>query len=477
MDPQKSLESLPHRILELKGNQTTVSFSRFLGVGVSTLHNYEKGRVPPLEFLLLLAQKTGVSLQWLLTGESSKYRDGEDGTNMEAVQMSILVVDDKEYQRESIVNLLEAEGYVCVQAGNLVEAQERLASETIDIVVTDLRMPNEDDGLVLLREINERYPGLRTIIVTVHAATARTAVEAIRLGAVDYLVMSRTFPDELRSAVRRAQEMIREDATRASQGGHDLGFGPIVGTTPAMKEALELMRRAIDTPAMPVLILGEPGTGKELFAKTIHQHDSERCKQAFVPVKCGAIEAEELRFELLGGVRTVDSQTQHFPGVFNTAEGGTVFLDEIDAISQKMQVGLTRLLREGLITPLGEGEPTPADIRIIGASHNDVEALVSRSVFRAELYSALSITTIRLPSLRERSEDLPHIARQLLSEVGGKEFTVDPGALSTLAGRSFPDNIRGLRALLQRATLLADDKTVTEAVVQRAIQAGPAVSV
>ena len=471
MDPQQSLESLPQRILQLKGKQSTAAFSRFLGVGVSTLHNYEKGRVPPLEFLLLLAQKTGASLQWLLTGEGSVYREDSSETANNAVATSILVVDDKEYQRESLVNLLEAEGYRCVQAGNLAEARERLQSENVDIVVTDLRMPNEDDGLVLLKEINEQYTGTLTIIVTVHAATARTAVEAIRLGAIDYLVMSKNFPDELRGAVGRARDQIRREAARKSQGDHDLGFGPIVGTTPAMQRSIEMMRRAISSPGTPVLILGEPGTGKELFAKTIHQYDADRCKRAFVPIKCGSMDAEELRFELLGGTRVVDGRAQSAPGVFSIADAGTVFLDEIDTISPVVQVALTRLLEEGVVAPVGGGEPKPVNVRLIGASHNDVDSMAEQGVFRRELLSALTVT-IHLPSLASRQGDLPHLAREFLAEEGGEGYTLEPSAIPRLSAVHFPDNLRGLRTLLQRAVLMADTQLIGAEIIEAAMASG-----
>ncbi len=472
MDPQQSLQSLPQRILELKGNQTTASFSRFLGVGISTLHNYEKGRTPPLEFLLLLAQKTGVSLQWLLTGEGARYREEQPLAGTQVEPMSILVVDDKEYQRESIVNLLEAEGYRCVQAGSLPEARECLGSESIDIVVTDLRMPNEDDGLVLLREVNEKFDDIRTIIVTVHAATARTAVEAIRLGAIDYLVMSPKFPDELRDAVRKAVDQIHSECSRQAEGSHELGFGPIIGTTPEMCEAISILKRAIDSPGAPVLILGEPGTGKELFAKTIHQYDAERCKRAFVPVKCGSMDPEDLRFELLGGVRVLDGKTHTVPGVFNITDGGTVFLDEIDTILPVLQGALTRLLEEGIVTPIGEGNPNQVDVRIIGASHNDLEALAHKGLFRGELLSALSVLTIRLPSLEARLADVPHLARQLMNECGGSGRSLSPDALTLLVKQDFQDNVRGLRNLIQRALLLSDEITITDQLIGNALESG-----
>jgi len=471
-DIRRQVEAIPDRLLELKGDRSTASFARFLNVGVSTLHNYENGRTPPIEFLLNVAARTGVSIEWLLTGAGEKYRRGSPGGGT-SKRHRILVVDDKEYQRDSICNVLEAEGYEVYRAGSVAESTRRLEAEPYDIVITDLRMPEENDGLVLLKYIRERYPRLRTIIVTVHEATAPVAVEAIRSGASDYLVMSKSFPEDLRSAVSRATREIEEEES-ASGGTQETVFGGIIGRCPSVVEAVDVLKKAIAAPKTAVLIYGEPGTGKEFFAKMLHANDPHRRSHGFVPVNCGAMPEEVLPEELFGVGMRVGGHRER-PGVFTVADGGTVFLDEIDKASLPVQVSLLRILDDGMFTRLGEIQPRRTDVRLVCATSVDLSVEATQGRFRRDLLTRLEVLTVRLPPLRERGEDLELLARRFVvgfaQEAGRKCRALSPEALAVLRERSWPDNVRGLQAAIKRAVLFSEGVTIDRDEIAKALEA------
>ena len=476
-DIRSQVDSIPHRLKELKGDRSTAAFARFLSVGVSTLHNYENGRTPPIEFLLNVAARTGVSIEWLLTGAGEKYRRESPGESTLKARR-ILVVDDKEYQRDSICNVLETEGYEVERASNVAESMCKLKLQAYDVVVTDLRMPEENDGLVLLRHIRERYPQVRTIIITVHAATAPVAVEAIRSGAFDYLVMSRTFPEDLRSAVSRAILEIDEEGPGPNRGQEAI-FGEIIGRCPGILEAVEVLRTAIASPKTALLICGEPGTGKEFFAKVLHASDPHRRPHAFVPVKCGAMSDEVLAQELFG-VGSSASERAETPGVFAVAGGGTVFLDDVDKTSPSVQVGLLRVLDEGMFTRIGEVQPRRTDVRLVCATTADLAAEAARGRFRRDLLTRLEVLTMRLPPLRDRGEDLGLLGQHFLvgfaQEAGRECRSLSPEALAVLRERPWPGNIGELQATIKRAVLFSEGVTLGRDEVARALEAlgGPA---
>ena len=466
---QTQVGSIPERLREIKGNRSTAAFARFLDVGVSTLHNYENGRTPPIDFLLNVAARTGVSIEWLLTGTGQKYEQVAEEEL--AGTRRILVVDDKEYQRDSICNVLETEGYLLGRAKDVEESIQKLAEEPYDVVVTDLRMPEENDGLVLLRHIRKNYPKIRTIIMTVHAATAPVAVEAIRAGAFDYLVMSRTFPEDLRSVVSRAVEEIEREEGRLVP---ETGVGEIIGRSPGILEVTELIKKAIQSPKTAVLLRGEPGTGKEFFAKVLHANDPHRQAYAFVPVKCGAMSGGILAGELLGAGGG-DGEREETPGVFGVADGGTVFLDEVDKTGPLVQSALLRVLDEGTFVRTGEVQPRKTDVRLICATHADLAAEASEGRFRRDLLSRLEALSASLPPLRERGDDLDLLAQHFLAQFAEEEGRqcrkLTPEALDLLRSLPWPDNVRGLRSVIQRAVILSEDDELGRNDVAKALQA------
>ena len=355
----------------------------------------------------------------------------------------------------------------------MAESIRELERDTYDVVVTDLRMPEENDGLILLRHIRDRYPQIRTIIVTVHAATAPVAVEAIRTGAFDYLVMSPTFPEDLRSVLSRAIHEIEEEES-ALEGEQDARFGEIIGRSPGILQAVDVLRKAIASPKTALLIQGEPGTGKEFFAKVLHANDPNRQSHGFVPVKCGAMSDDVLARELFGVGGSLGEHVET-PGVFAVADGGLVFLDEVDRTSLSVQVALMRILDEGLFTRVGEVQPRRTDVRLVCASDADLSAEVTRGRFRRDLLTRLEVLTMRLPALRDRGKDPELLARHFLvrfaGESGRKCRSLSAGALAALQERSWPDNVRGLQATIKRAVLFSNDVTLHRDDITRALEA------
>lgn len=421
-----------------------------------------------MDFLLHVAAATGVSIEWLLTGEGSKFRQNETNRETKRQGRRVLVVDDKDYQRESIANLLEAEGYIVHQAHDIRSSLAALEAMPCEVVVTDLRMPNEDDGLQLLREIQQRWPNTHTIMITVHAATARTAVEAVRLGAFDYLVMSRSFPADLRTAVANALADLDRRAGQAQ--APPPGWDALLGVSPAIEALRAWLPRAADAASEPVLLLGEPGTGKEFVARLLHAQDAWRHSKPFVPVKCGAMDPEALTLELFGQARPPSE------GVFVRAAGGTVFLDEFDRLAHPAQIDLMRLITERVVVRRGELETRPAEVRLICASHADVDALAEQGALRRELLSRLSVLRFALPPLRERREDIPVLARAFAERAGrelGKPVAgIDAQAMELLISHDWPDNVRGLLYVIQRAAVFCDGPTLDRATVADALGRG-----
>jgi len=457
-DVRRRVESIPDRIRYLKGNQTTTSFAKQLGVGVSTLHNYENGRVPPIDVLLLISQKTGASLTWLVTGEGDPYGGGGEGGGEGRPVRRVLVVDDQDYQRQSISNILEADGYTVFQASNVSEAVGVLEGTQCDVVVTDLRMPGEDDGLRLLKWIQETRPDTRTIIITVHAATARAAVEAIREGASDYLVMSPKFPEELSEAVRNAFEEVELQREPGEGGVSDFRFGRLLGTSPEMRQVFAAVRQAAKSAGLPILVEGAPGTGKELTARTIHEADPGRRGHPFIALNCGAMTADALHHEIFGsGMASGDGDTSGNHGILSRGWAGTLYLEEIEQTNQRLQVDLLRLLETGEVA-FGSGAVARLNRgRIVCGTTADLDAAVADGEFRPDLLSRLRVLSIRIPALCDRKDDIGVLAEHFIAEFCADarrpEPAISDGALEILREVQWPENVRELRGVIERALI------------------------
>jgi len=384
----------------------------------------------------------------------------------------VLVVDDKEnYLRLWERILAPADAWLVRTAGDGAQARALLAAERFDVVVSDIRMPGAD-GFEVLGAVKARSPDSEVVLMTGYATVA-DAVRAMKLGAFDYL--EKPFdPDAARSVVSAAAARARR-AAAASGGGaaaHGVGAGPgaesgagagagfhgLVGGSPAMLEAYRLLERAAGLD-ITVLLGGETGTGKELAARAIH-YTSARQARRFVPVNCGALPGELVESELFGHARgAFTGAATAKPGLFEEAEGGTIFLDEIGELPLPMQVKLNRALQEKEIRRVGEQAPVRIDVRVIAATHRDLKAAVAGGTFREDLYYRLAVFPIRLPPLRERGEDVAVLAAHLLEKharAARRELSgFAPEALRRLEAHPWPGNVRELENAVERAVAVA----------------------
>ena len=371
----------------------------------------------------------------------------------------VLVCDDKENFTKLFRRLLPEDRFDVTTAGDGARAIALVGAGNFDVVVTDIRMPGAD-GVAVLREALARDPDVEVILMTAYA-TVPAAVEAIRLGAYDYL--AKPFePDEALLIVERALERRRlrqeaRDLRRALAGTHQIGN--LVARSPAMTPVLALVHRAAASEAT-VLVTGESGTGKEVVARAIHG-SGDRASAHFVAVNCGAIPEALIESELFGHVRgsfTGASADRH--GLFEEADRGTIFLDEIADLPLAMQVKLNRVLQERRIRRVGATEERAVDVRVIAATNVDLKARVAAGQFREDLYYRLNVLHLHLPSLRERREDVPTLAAILLErhatrhEPRPQGFTTE--ALSALVQYAWPGNVRELENAVERALAVTD---------------------
>ena len=379
----------------------------------------------------------------------------------------ILVVDDDARMRRVLQILATKMGLDCAGAAGADEAVAAFRAERSDVVVTDLKMPGKS-GIEFLRELREIDAEVPVVVLTGHGTVA-TAVEAMKLGAVDYL--QKPFDnDALEMVIRRALDHSRariENRLLRELSGSRLG--DLIGRSPAMLPVFELIRQVAPTKSS-VLVTGETGTGKELVARAIHQLGPRR-EKLFVPLNCTAIPSELLESELFGHVRGAFSGAQaDRVGKFQAADEGTIFLDEIGDMDVRLQAKLLRVLQEGVIEPLGTNRRIPVDVRIVSSTHRDLEAAMKDGRFREDLYFRLNVFRIELPPLRDRREDVPALAEAFLAgfacELGKPPMELAPAAAEHLAGYAWPGNVRELRNLMERAAVLGSGRVVDAALVR-----------
>ncbi|HZZ84989.1 MAG TPA: sigma-54 dependent transcriptional regulator [Anaeromyxobacteraceae bacterium] len=363
----------------------------------------------------------------------------------------VLVVDDKENMLKLFSKIL-GEGYDLTTAGDGTRALALLAAQRFDVVVTDLRMPGAD-GFAVLRAVKDRAPDTEVVMMTAHATVA-DAVEAMRQGAWDYL--QKPFdPDQAAEVVAKALAHRRAAAAPAPASADEVtAFHGLVGRSPAMREVYRLLRQAAGLD-ITVLLGGETGTGKELAARAIH-FQSARKERRFVPVNCGALPSELVESELFGHARgAFTGAAGAKAGLFEEAEGGTLFLDEVGELPLAAQVKLNRALQEREIRRVGESSPVKVDVRVIAATHRDLEGEVKAGRFREDLYYRLHVFPVELPPLRSRREDLPLLAAFFVEKYARafrREVTgLTPAALAALAGHAWPGNVRELENAVERA--------------------------
>jgi two-component system response regulator HydG len=373
------------------------------------------------------------------------------------IKTRVLVADDKENFVKLLRRILPEDRYDVTTAEDGARALALLAAGEFDVVVSDIRMPGAD-GMAVLREARARDPDVEVVLMTAYA-TVPAAVDAMRQGAFDYL--SKPFePDEALLIVERAVERRRlrqeaRDLRRALQGIHRIDN--LVARSPVMAPVLALVQRAAASDAT-VLITGESGTGKEVVARAIHA-SGERRARPFVAVNCGAIPESLMESELFGHVRgAFTGATSDRRGLFEEADGGTIFLDEIGELPLPMQVKLNRVLQERRVRRVGAGDERAIDVRVIAATNVDPRARIAAGALREDLYYRLNVLAVELPPLRDRREDIPTLAAFLLERrrrQGSPEgFTAD--ALSALVRYGWPGNVRELENAIERAIAVTD---------------------
>jgi two-component system response regulator PilR (NtrC family) len=370
----------------------------------------------------------------------------------------VLVVDDERSMRELLTIVLRRDGYEVLLAENGAVAVELLKRERVDILITDIRMP-QMSGVDVLREAKKIDPDIISIVMTAFASTD-TAVEALRLGAADYVHKSPGAANEVRLRVRKEMErrhLQRENVLlkRALQTAHS--FSNIVGRSEPMLAVFQLIETIAPTNST-VLITGESGTGKELVARAIHVH-SLRKDKPFVAVNCGALSETLLDSELFGHMRgAFTGADTNKKGLIEVADKGTIFLDEIGEMSPLVQVKLLRVLQERRFRRLGGTEEVNADIRVIAATNRDLSKMVAGGGFREDLFYRINVIPIRLPALRERVEDIPFLAEHFVGRFAqqmGKRITgISGDALACLKAYPWPGNIRELENAVERAVAL-----------------------
>ncbi|WP_414842991.1 two-component system response regulator GlrR [Halomonas sp. SSL-5] len=362
---------------------------------------------------------------------------------------------------------LESRGYRLTTAESGREALRSLEVDRPDLVLTDLRM-DEMDGLALFREVQREAPGLPVILLTAHGSIP-DAVAATREGVFSFLTKP-VDRDELFAAIEEALAQ----APGATPEGDEAWRAGIITHSPEMERLLE-QARMVAASDVSVLVTGPSGSGKELMAKAIHRA-SRRADKPFVAINCGALPEQLLESELFGHARgAFTGAVSEHQGLFQAADGGTLFLDEIGDMPLSLQVKLLRALQERQIRPLGSTASIPIDVRIISATHRDLDRAMSEGEFREDLYYRLNVVNLRLPPLKERAEDVPLLAKHLVAQAAErhKPFVkgFSPEALKLLAASAWPGNVRQLVNVVEQCVALTGTAIIPEALVAQALAA------
>jgi len=381
-------------------------------------------------------------------------------------QPNILVVDDEETIRDSCQQALARKGNKVEVAEDGSKALALLEKESFDLVILDLKMPGLN-GMEVLKKIKKDDPEVIVVVIT-GFATVESAVEAMKMGAYDFIPKPFT-PDSLRMIVNRGLEKRKlwlENVLLRAQLKDRFGPDIIIGQSPSMKKVVDLVQKVAPTDSA-VLISGETGTGKELVARAIHSQSSRNDKP-FIVVDCVGLLESLFESELFGQVKgssTGATETKY--GMFEVANGGTVFLNEVGNISTNIQTKLLRLLQEKEITKVGSSQPLKVDVRIIAATSKDLPKCVAEQTFREDLFYRLSVVLLALPPLRERKEDIPLLANHFLNKYNKKRekgvTAISEEAMNVIADYDWPGNVRELENVIERAVVLTKSKVIEPA--------------
>jgi len=397
-----------------------------------------------------------------------------DSVGADSVRASVLIVDDEESIRDSLRMILEYEGYRVDEASGGAEALARVADRSPDAVLLDIKMP-EMDGLTVLKKLRERGYDMPVLVISGHGDIS-TAVEAIRLGAYDFFEK----PLQRERVLLSLGNAIDSYRLRAENRSLRPTTEELVGEAPAMQQLRETIAKTGPTPAT-VLIVGESGTGKELVARAIHAA-SPRSDKPLVQVNCAAIPDELIESELFGHEKgSFTGAVRKQVGKFVAADGGTIFLDEIGDMSPRTQAKVLRVLQNGEVEPVGASNPSTVDVRVVAATHRDLEKEIAEGRFREDLYYRLNVIPIRTPPLRERLDDIPllveYFVRRYSAENNYREKAFDDQALEHLKALPWKGNVRELKNLVERLLILAPGETIRrEDILQTTGGVGPELS-
>ncbi len=373
----------------------------------------------------------------------------------------ILIVDDEESMRDFLSIMLHREGYQVDTAVDGAQAVTHLRDHSYDLVVSDIKMPRMT-GLELLAYIKERTPETVVLMVTAFSTTDE-AVEAMKQGAYDYI--TKPFKnEEIRLIVKNAlerRELRQENLALKEELGKRFSFDGLIGKSKAMQDVFTMIKKVAASP-VKVLVTGESGTGKELVARAIH-YNSDRRDGPFVPINCGAIPENLLESELFGHEKgSFTGAIRQKQGLFESAAGGTIFLDEIGELPALMQVKLLRVLQENEFRRVGGTKDIKTDVRVLAATNRHLEEAVAEGSFREDLYYRFNVIRIDLPPLRQRREDIPVMIDFFWERFAGeKEVKVSEDAMRRLIDYQWPGNVRELENVIERATVLGKENEIT----------------
>ncbi len=384
---------------------------------------------------------------------------------MSSNESRVIVVDDEPGMREFLEIMLQKDGYGVETASDGPEALEKIDASLFDLAVVDIQMPIMN-GIEVLKNIREKSPDTTVIMITAYASH-ETAIEAMKLGAYDYITKPFKI-DEIKLVIKKALErkkLERENTRLKKELETKYGFGNIIGRSPAIVKVFELIKRVAEL-NVNVLITGESGTGKELVARAVHYCGS-RNENPFIPVNCGAIPESLMESELFGykkGAFTGANRDKN--GLFEEAHTGTIFLDEIGDLPMHLQVKLLRVLEDKMIRPLGSTEPVAVDIRVIAATNKKLEEEVASGKFREDLYYRLNVIKVVLPPLRERRMDISplaiHFINKYSDEMGKDIRGLSPKALEVLENYHYPGNVRELENIIARCVALEGSNVIRQ---------------
>jgi len=377
---------------------------------------------------------------------------------------SILIVEDEETLRQSLKRIFAKDGFDVDTAESAENGLGLLENNIYDVIVSDIILPGMD-GIELLGRVRQELPGQVFIIMTAYASL-ETAVKALRAGAYDY-IMKPIMHAEIKQVVKNAllqKRLQKENLLLKRQIGSTYDFSSIIGESPALKAIIEEAKKIVGTKSN-VLLLGETGTGKELFARVIH-HNSPRKEMSFIPINCSVIPENLLESELFGHIRgAFTGAVMSKKGMLEEGDGGTIFFDEVGDIDPYFQIKLLRVLEDQLIRPVGSNKSLKVDLRFITATNKDLAVEAVDGGFREDLYYRINTISLKIPPLRERSEDIPLLAENFLKKYS-VEFQknvdgITDEALDRMVKYRWPGNVRELQNVIERALLIAEDGMIT----------------